>query len=186
MTEPSTITPERALRIRKRVKDRKPSFVRPESWRYVRIKESWRSPKGLDHKMRIEYKGWPAPVKAGYRGPRIARGLHPSGFKEVLVHNVDELKEIDIKTQAARIAHTVGRRKKAKILAEAKKRKIIILNLKEIRKPPEEEKELAEEKEEGAVEGKEEPEEEKEAAEEPKPEEKPKKTRKRKRRTEKQ
>lgn len=185
MTERSTITPEKALRIRKRVKDRKPSFVRPESWRYVRIKESWRSPKGLDHKMRIEYKGWPAPVKAGYRGPKIARGLHPSGFKEVLVHNADELKDIDVKTQAARIAHTVGRRKKAKILAEAKKRKIIILNLKEIKKPPEQEKELAEKKEEGPAESKEEPAEEKEA-EESEPEEKPEKTGKRKRRTEKQ
>ncbi|HVO37257.1 MAG TPA: 50S ribosomal protein L32e [Candidatus Acidoferrum sp.] len=182
MTEPSTITPEKALRIRKRVKDKKPSFVRPESWRYVRIKESWRSPKGLDHKMRIEYKGWPAPVKVGYRGPRIARGLHPSGFKEVLVHNVDELKEIDVKTQAARIAHTVGRRKKAKILAEAKKRKIIILNLKEIKKPPEQEKEeLAEEKEEETVKTEEAPTEEKEVEES-----KPEKTRKRKRRTEKQ
>jgi hypothetical protein len=132
--------------------------------------------------MRIEYKGWPAPVKVGYRGPRIARGLHPSGFKEVLVHNVDELKEIDVKTQAARIAHTVGRRKKAKILAEAKKRKIIILNLKEIKKPPEQEKEeLAEEKEEETVKTEEAPTEEKEVEES-----KPEKTRKRKRRTEKQ
>jgi large subunit ribosomal protein L32e len=184
MTEPSTITPKRALKIRKRVKDKKPSFVRPESWRYVRIKESWRSPKGLDHKMRIEYRGWPASVKVGYRGPRVARGLHPSGLREVLIHNVDELKEVDIKTQAARIAHTVGKRKKAKILAEARKRKITILNLKEVREAAATEKELSEGKEkEDAPEQKEEDIE--EETKEAEPEKEQEKARKRKRRAEK-
>jgi large subunit ribosomal protein L32e len=182
MTEPRTITPKKALKIRKRVKDKKPSFVRPESWRYVRIKESWRSPKGLDHKMRIEYRGWPAPVKVGYRGPRVARGLHPSGLKEVLIHNPEELKKVDPATQAARIAHTVGKRKKAKILTEAKKKKIRILNLKEIKEAVEEEKQSSEEKEEKTLQEEEAKEETKEA----KPEEEQEKTKKRKRREQKQ
>lgn len=67
-------------------------------------------------------------VSTGYKGPKLARGLHPSGLREVLVHNVDELSQIDATVQAARIAHTVGKKKRALILAEAKKKKITLLN----------------------------------------------------------
>jgi large subunit ribosomal protein L32e len=147
MKKPITATTEKALQLRERVKKKKPSFVRPESWRYKRLSESWRRPRGLDNKMRRKIKGWPPTVNVGYRGPKATRGLHPSGYKEVLVYNTGDLKKIDPKTQAARIAHTVGKRKRAKILVEARKKKITILNLREVKEVVEEEKELIEEKE---------------------------------------
>jgi large subunit ribosomal protein L32e len=147
MKKPATTTTEKALQLRERVKKKKPSFARPESWRYKRLGESWHRPRGLDNKMRRKIKGWPPTVNVGYRGPKAARGLHPSGYKEVLVYNTEGLKKIDPKTQAARIAHTVGKRKRAKILVEARKKKITILNLKEAKEVVEEEKELPEEKE---------------------------------------
>jgi large subunit ribosomal protein L32e len=125
------------------VKKRKPSFARPESWRYKRLESGWRKPRGLDNKMRRKIKGWPRTVEAGFRGPRVARGLHPSGYKEVLVHNTEELEQVDPKTQAIRIAHTVGKRKRAGIIVKAKKGKIKILNFREVK--AEEEKELVEE-----------------------------------------
>jgi large subunit ribosomal protein L32e len=78
--------------------------------------------------MRRKIKGWPPMVSTGYKGPKAARGLHPSGFREVLVHNVKEVAEVDPNVQAARIAHTVGKKKRALILAEAKKKKLLILN----------------------------------------------------------
>jgi large subunit ribosomal protein L32e len=131
MTEPSPLVTDRKLALRRRMKQRKPKFVRPESWRYVRIKENWRRPRGLDHKVRIRYDGWPPGVSIGYRGPKATRGLHPSGYSEVLVHNVEVLEGIDPEAQVVRIAHTVGRRKKARILAEAKKKRLTVLNLKE-------------------------------------------------------
>ena len=145
MKRPVTATAEKALELRKRAKKRKPNFVRQESWRYKRLKESWRRPRGLDNKMRRKIKGWPPTVNVGYRGPKAARGLHPSGYKEVLVYNTEGLKKIDPKTQAVRIAHTVGKRKRAKILVEARKKKITVLNFKEAKEVVEE-KELAEEK----------------------------------------
>ncbi len=145
MTEQDRKASVKALRPRKQLKRKKPKFVRPESWRYVRLKENWRRPRGLDHKVRIKYDGWPPGVSVGYRGSRATRGLHPSGFKEVLVCTADELKKTDPETQVIRIAHTVGKRKRAKIIAEAKKKKIRILNVKLAKEAVPEETELTEE-----------------------------------------
>ncbi len=119
---------KRLLELRKEMARRRPEFIRQESWRYKRIKPSWRRPRGIDSKMRMEVKGWPKRVKVGYRGPKAVRGLHPSGYKEVLVHNVKELEKLDPETEAARIAHTVGARKRKEILERAKELGIKVLN----------------------------------------------------------
>ncbi len=128
MEEKKPTVSRKVLQMRKRAKHKKPEFLRSESWRYDKMSESWRRPRGLDHKMRRKIKGWPPMVSTGYKGPKIARGLHPSGLREVLVHNVDELSTVDATVQAARIAHTVGNKKRALILSKAKEKKIIVLN----------------------------------------------------------
>lgn len=67
-------------------------------------------------------------VEIGYGGPALVRGLHPSGFEEVMVYNVDGLENIDPKTQAARIGGTVGVRKRIDIENRAKELGIRVLN----------------------------------------------------------
>jgi large subunit ribosomal protein L32e len=121
---------QKELKLRARAKNKKPAFVRAESWKYDRFSLSWRKPKGLDNKIRRKIKGWPPGASVGYKGPKIARYLHPSGYREVIVNNVAELSKIDPNTEAARLAHTVGKRKRALIIAEAKKLNIKLLNFK--------------------------------------------------------
>lgn len=116
------------LKLRKQVKSHKPDFVREESWRYKRVKPNWRKPKGIDSKMRRRKKGWPKIVRIGYRGPKVARYLHPSGYYDKLVHNVNELKNLDSEKDAARIAAAVGGRKRKEIIEQAKSLKIKVLN----------------------------------------------------------
>ena len=115
----------------------------------MRVSQVWRRPDGCDSKMRRKVKGWPASARIGYRGPRMARYLHPSGYEEIVVRNVDDLSKVDPKTQAIRIAHTVGMKKRADISVRAEERHIRILNPLPEEKPTEEE-EKAEEAEETA------------------------------------
>lgn len=116
------------LELRRQIKSKKPEFVRQESWRYKRVKPNWRRPRGVHSKMREQVKGWPPLVKVGYRGPREARGLHPSGFMEVLVHNTKELEGLDPGRHAVRIAASVGRKKREEIVKRARALGLKILN----------------------------------------------------------
>ncbi|MEF8848016.1 MAG: 50S ribosomal protein L32e [Candidatus Thermoplasmatota archaeon] len=117
------------LNLRERIKKRKPKFLRQEGFRYKRIPNNWRRPKGLHSKMRVNKKYRPNKARIGYRGPSETRGLHPSGFEEVRVENVNDLKKINPKKQAARIGATVGTKKRIKIKEKAKELDIRILNL---------------------------------------------------------
>lgn len=119
---------EELLQARKKVAHRRPKFVRQESWRYDRLAESWRRPKGKDNKMRRQLSGAPRLVKIGYRGPKKARGLHPSGYTDNLVFNLKDLGRLNPAGDAARIGHAVGQRKRLLILAEARNMGIKVLN----------------------------------------------------------
>jgi large subunit ribosomal protein L32e len=178
MTEKKSSLSRKALRLRERARNKKPKFERAESWKYDRFSLAWRRPRGLDNKIRQKVKGWPPGPSMGYKGPKIARYLHPSGYKEVLVYNVEDLANIDATTQAARIAHTVGKRKRADIVAKAEELNIKILNI-----PISEEE--TEESEEEETEGEEETKEAEETETEEEPKEKPKKEKKPAKETEK-
>ena len=134
---------QKALALRKRHKGKKPFFRHQESWRYKRVSEAWHKPDGTESKMRKKKKGWPKLVEIGYRGPRVSRKLHPSGYVEVLVNTLDDLDKVDPATQAVRIAHGVGMRKRADISLHAEEKSIHILN--PLPKPKPEEEEAKEE-----------------------------------------
>ena len=90
--------------------------------------KSWRRPVGGHSNVRLEKKHAPAKPKIGYRTQKEIRGKHPSGYDEVMIHNTDDLDQIDPETEAARIGSTVGGRKKAQILEKAEDQDIKVLN----------------------------------------------------------
>lgn len=123
-----TKTEKKHLNERRKRKDKQPTFRRQEWFRYKRLGESYRKPRGLQSKMRKNLKYRQPMARVGYGTNKEVRGLHPSGFEEVLVHNPNDLDKIDPKKQAARIGHQVGTRKRIAIEDKAEELGIRILN----------------------------------------------------------
>jgi large subunit ribosomal protein L32e len=121
------------LRLRKEARLGRPEFHRQESWRYLRIQDRWRKPKGIDSKMRKMIKGWPKIVKVGFRGPVVARGIHPSGFRDILVNTVKDLDGLNPERDAVRLATRLGARKRKEILDRADDLGLKVLNPRGIR-----------------------------------------------------
>ncbi len=123
----------KALSFRAQQKKRQPAFRRQEWYRYKRLsRSSWRKPNGLQSKMRLNRKYRPPMVRIGYRKISSARGLHPSGFEEVMVHNQNDLEGLDPETQAIRIGARVGNRKRLEIHDRANSLGIRVLNQRKI------------------------------------------------------
>ena len=118
-----------ALALRAAQKKKTPSFRRTEWFRYKRLSRSgWRAPHGMDNKQRRNYKYRGSLVRIGHGKVAAARFLHPSGFKEIMVHNPGDLEAIDPETEAARVGKTVGGRKRETIYARADELGIRVLN----------------------------------------------------------
>ena len=107
---------------------KKPNFKRQEWFRYKKLGDKYRKPKGKTSKRRRYEARKPAMPAIGYRTPKNLRGLHPSGYQDILISNLKDLENLDPLTQAGRISATVGARKKATMLGRAKELKIKILN----------------------------------------------------------
>lgn len=116
------------LELRAKVLEAKPDFIRPESWRYPRLKTGWRKPKGIDNHTRKQRSGRPRIVKVGYGTPKIARGLHPSGYTDNLVYNTADLDKLNPKTDGLRIGHSVGSKKRKAIMEKAVEKKFKVFN----------------------------------------------------------
>ncbi len=112
---------EKLLELRRRLKSKKPLFLRHLWWKKPKFKNKprWRKPKGNDNKMRLKRKGYPPIVEIGYRGPRRVRGYHPSGLIPVVVHSVNELEELDPNKHIIYIGATVGLRKRSLLMKTA-------------------------------------------------------------------
>ena len=94
--------------------------IRDEKW------QRWRKSRGIDI---VHKKSDGLYVGIGYRNSKEIRYRHPSGFKEVLVHNLKQLEDAaSDKENAVRIAGAVGRKKRNEIIRRANALKIWILN----------------------------------------------------------
>lgn len=120
------------LDIRKKIKSKKPNFIRQDAHKKIRLGKSWKKPKGLHSKIRLKWKGYRKAVSRGYIGPKITRNLHKSGLTGKIVHRINDIVSIKKEKEGAIIAGNVGQKKKVEILKKAKELGIRILNLKDI------------------------------------------------------
>jgi large subunit ribosomal protein L32e len=107
---------------------KKPKFLKQGAKYLKKVKKKWRRPRGTHSKLKVKEKSKGAIPKVGYRAPKSLRGLHPSGFKEVLIQNLGDLEGIDKEKEAGRISRTMGKKKRKLIIERAKELKIKILN----------------------------------------------------------
>ncbi len=119
---------KRLMKVRKKQKAKKPNFVQTDLHKKKRLKNTWRRPKGLHNKKRRYILGKNGMARVGYGSPVAVKGLHPSGFQDVLMARVQDLDELDPSTQAVRIARTVGQRKRMEIVNKARSLGLKILN----------------------------------------------------------
>lgn len=118
----------RLFKVRKTLKRKKPEFNRYCHHKFKRLTKSWRRPRGLQSKQRRGILGKGAVVTIGYGSPSLVKGLHPSGYDELLVYNVNDLSLISPEYEAIRIASSVGAKKRIEIINKAKELDIKILN----------------------------------------------------------
>ncbi len=120
------------LSKRNRMAHKRPAFRRQNWFRYKRLGEKWRRPRGIHSKMRRHFKYRIPVAQVGFRGPTSVRGLHPSGFEEVLVNNPKDVDNVNPETQAIRISSTVGDKKREVIVKKADDLKIRVLNRRDL------------------------------------------------------
>jgi large subunit ribosomal protein L32e len=120
---------KKMMELRKKMNKKRPSFRRVESWRYKRVKESWRKARGIDSQTRKKTKTGVKSPSVGYRGPKKVRGLHPSGFEEVRVHNLNDLKGLNNKKHAIKVSAKLGVKKRISVIDYAESRGFKVLNL---------------------------------------------------------
>ncbi|MBN2331129.1 MAG: 50S ribosomal protein L32e [Candidatus Aenigmarchaeota archaeon] len=116
------------LKVRRRKKARKPDFRRQEGYRYKRLGDAWRRPKGRHSKLRKGQKPRGKKPGVGHMSPPAVRGLTRQGYEPVLVSNKASLAVLDPCKHAVIIGSAVGKRKRSEIVVEAERMKIKVLN----------------------------------------------------------
>jgi large subunit ribosomal protein L32e len=73
-------------------------------------RDKWRKPRGIDNKKRVRKASEGPSPNIGYKNPEEIKGLHPSGYREVLVRNESDM-NVDPKIYAIRFSSTLGKKK---------------------------------------------------------------------------
>jgi large subunit ribosomal protein L32e len=119
----------RLIRVRT---DKGAKFKRDGFGKKSQISDSWRKPRGQHNKQREQKKAKGNLPKPGFGSPVGVRGMHPSGFYDVLVFTEKDLDGLNPKTQAVRISAQVGHRKRAGIQEKALSAGLKVLNAREV------------------------------------------------------
>lgn len=116
------------LEIRKRLKEKKPIFIRQDTQKRKKLALKWRKPKGLHSKIRHQFRGKMKLPSPGYKSPLKVKGMHSSGLKIVRVFSADDVKKISKAGEGIVVSKAVGMKKRLEILKKAKELEVEVLN----------------------------------------------------------
>ncbi|MCK4589273.1 MAG: 50S ribosomal protein L32e [Nanoarchaeota archaeon] len=146
---------ENLLKVRAMKKKKQPVFRRQEitKKKKTRNNPSWRRPKGIQSKLRLNKKGHEAKPRKGWGSPKEVRGLHKSGLNFVLVCSFNDLNNLKKEEDGVVIGSKVGKRKKLDLIKKAEEKGLQILNIRDtkafvekVKKEREESKKRSEER----------------------------------------
>ncbi|MEM4368553.1 MAG: eL32 family ribosomal protein, partial [Candidatus Anstonellales archaeon] len=83
-------------KLLKSKKKKHPIFKQPNFGRTKRkrVKDRWRKPRGIDNAQAKKLKKAGRLPRIGYKNTDVIRNLHPSGRKEVLIENLNQLEQV--------------------------------------------------------------------------------------------
>jgi len=116
------------IALRKRIKARKPEFIRQDLHKKSALKKKWRRPKGLHSKLRLNVRGKLRSISQGYRSPKKVRGMHKSGLIVVIIKSEQGFKELDPKKHGLIVSSSIGNKKRVSILKKTKELGFNVLN----------------------------------------------------------
>ena len=80
--------------LTKKIKKRTKQFKRLHSTVFMRVKASWRKPRGIDNPDRKHMNGGVALPSVGYGTDKVHKFRDNNGYKRVTIQNADDLKMI--------------------------------------------------------------------------------------------
>jgi len=114
------------LELRKKIKAKKPHFVRQDAHKLKKLPDHWRKPRGLQSKMRLHKKSYRRTVETGWGSPVEVKGTNKEGKKIIIVRNMKQLDLINSKTESVILSSSLGTQKRLVLLKKAKEKGITI------------------------------------------------------------
>jgi len=123
------------LQLRKRIKRKKPRFLRQDTHKKSKLANNlrWKKPRGLHSKMRLGKKGYKTGVEVGWGSPKEVKGKNSKGEEEIMIRNIKELEKVD-KEKSIVLSSTIGNKKRVEILKKIKEQNLKVSNIKDIEK----------------------------------------------------
>ncbi|MFH1915897.1 MAG: eL32 family ribosomal protein [Nanoarchaeota archaeon] len=114
--------------LKRRIKAKKPHFIRQDAHKQKKLKKTWRKPKGKTNKVRLRKRGYVRMVETGWGSPRDTKGTLIDGKRPIIITTIKDIEKLNKKTDAAVISGKLGARKKIIIIEELKKKGIPVAN----------------------------------------------------------